>query len=380
MHPITLIGSGLAAYTLARELRKRDAQLPLRLISRDSADFYSKPMLSNALSKGKTAATLVNTPAAAMAEQLNAEILAHCPVQAIDPAAHSITADGQTLQYSALILALGSDSIRPALAGDGAEDILQVNDLDDFRRFEQRLAGGPKRVAILGGGLIGCEFANDLVGAGHQVQVIDRGAAPLGRLVPQAVGEALCQALVQAGVRWHANDEAIRIDREADGVRIGLKQGGAIPADVVLSALGLRPRTALAAAAGLRAERGIVVDGYLQSSAQDVYALGDCAEVDGQVLPFVLPIMHGARALAATLTGMPSVVQYPLMPVAVKTPAYPIVVLPPVPGATGAWRIKPQSDGVQAEFRDGGGGLRGFVLGGEALALKNGLLKEMAVE
>ncbi len=377
MHPITFIGSGLAAYTLARELRKRDPQVPLRLISRDSADFYSKPMLSNALSKGKTAAALVNTPAAHMAEQLNAEILARRTVQAIDPIAHSIMVDGVKMHYSALVLALGSDSMPPALAGDAGAHILQVNDLDDYHRFEQALAGGPKRVAILGGGLIGCEFANDLIGAGHAVQVIDRGAAPLGRLVPEAVGAALQQALVQAGVRWHAHDEAVSIERHAKGVRIGLKHGGVIPADVVLSALGLRPRTALAAVAGLRVGRGIVVDHYLQTSAQDIYALGDCAEVDGQVLPFVLPIMHGARALAATLTGVRTEVSYPPMPVVVKTPAYSIVVLPPAPDVPGEWRIATLDDGVQAEYRDSDGGLRGFALGGAAAARKNALLKEI---
>ncbi|MEW5757174.1 MAG: FAD-dependent oxidoreductase [Pseudomonadota bacterium] len=377
MHPITIIGSGLAAYTVARELRKRAAQAPLRLISRDSADFYSKPMLSNALSKGKTAPSLVNTPAAQMAEELKAEILARRTVQAIEPGAHAITVDGELLQYSALVLALGSDSLRPVLAGDAAADILQVNDLDDFHRLEQALAGGPKRVAILGGGLIGCEFANDLIGAGHQVRVIDRGAAPLGRLVPQAVGEALQRALVQAGVHWHANTEAVSADRHANGVQIGLRQGGEVQADIVLSALGLCPRTALAAAAGLRVARGIVVDDYLQSSAQDVYALGDCAEVDGQVQPFVLPIMHGARALAATLSGEPTAVRYPPMPVVVKTPAYPITVLPPAPNTPGEWRVTPRSDGIQAEYRDHDSGLRGFALGGGAVAQKNALLKEI---
>ena len=95
----------------------------------------------------------------------------------------------------------------------------------------------------------------------------------------------------------------------------------------MLSAIGLRADTRLAGAAGLACERGIVVDACLQTSAPGIYALGDCAQYASagqRTLPYVMPIMNAAKALAATLAGTPTPVVFPLMPVSVKTPALPI--------------------------------------------------------
>ena len=109
----------------------------------------------------------------------------------------------------------------------------------------------------------------------------------------------------------------------------------------------------------------------------EMYALGDCAEVEGRVLPFVLPIMHAARALARTLSGTPTEVNYPAMPVAVKTPALPAVVCSP-PSVAGAWTIAEDSDGVEARFEDERDALRGFALVGAATANKAALVARLA--
>ena len=143
--------------------------------------------------------------------------------------------------------------------------------------------------------------------------------------------------------------------------------------------MGLQPRIALAAAAGLTADRGIVVDPALRTSAPDVYALGDCAQVHGQVLPYVLPLMTGARALARSLTGVLTDVVYPVMPVAVKTPALPLSVLPAPLGMEGDWRYVDQPEGaapgLEGHFRDREGRLMGFVLAGAATARRAALVR-----
>jgi rubredoxin-NAD+ reductase len=120
---------------------------------------------------------------------------------------------------------------------------------------------------------------------------------------------------------------------------VQLSSGETLAADVVLSAIGLRADVTLAQAAGLVCERGVVADAWLRTSSPHIYVLGDAAQyasAGGRTLPYVMPIMSAAKALAATLAGTPTEVVFPLMPVAIKTPALPIVVA--APGTLGAWR------------------------------------------
>lgn len=364
MDPIVIIGSGLAGYTVLREFRKRDQITPVTLISADNGHFYSKPNLSNALAAGKAADQLVSTPAERMAADLNASILTHTRVTAVDISNKRVRWDGGEIAYSRLVLALGADPIAHGLSGAGSERIFAVNDLQDYRRFRAAL-GARDRVAILGGGLIGSEFANDLASAGHPVEVVHLGPWPLERLTPEPVGRALAHALAAKGVRWHFGRAAKAVAATKAGVALELDDGSTVEANVVLSAIGLRSRTQLAQSAGIRVNRGIVVDATLQTTAADVYALGDCAEVNGQVLPYVLPLMQQARALAATLAGEKTAVHYPAMPVVVKTPALPLALMPPAAGVEGGWQVECTDDGICALHLDSNQVLQGFALAGK---------------
>ncbi|MEJ2645754.1 MAG: FAD-dependent oxidoreductase [Gammaproteobacteria bacterium] len=375
MDPIVIVGTGLAGYTVARELRKLDADTPLVMITADDGRFYSKPNLSNGYGLGKQADELAMSDAQAMAQQLHAAIHTDARVEALEIQQRRVILADRSQPYSRLVLALGADPIALPLEGDGADAVLSVNDLQDYGRFRAAMAGG-RRLVILGAGLIGCEFANDLQAAGVQVALVDPADEPLGRLAPPPVGRALREALAGIGVEWHMGTVAQRIERQGEDLRASLADGARLDAGVVLSAVGLRPRVALAQTAGLTTERGIVVDRLLRTSAANVYALGDCAEVAGLVLPFVMPIMHAARALARTLTGTATEVRYPAMPVVVKTPALPVVVAPPAAGAAGAWRVETIDGGVRARWlAPGGDRLLGFALAGTAVAEKQALTK-----
>lgn len=370
---VLIIGTGLAGYNLAREFRKLDKESRLVMISRDAADFYSKPMLSNALSGNKTAATLVMKSCAQMAEELDADIRPHTEVREIDIDAHkAVLSDGSGVRWNDLVLAVGADPIRLPLEGDGAGDVLSVNDLDDFARFSERV-GGAKNVVLLGGGLIGCEFANDLLSRNIRPTVVDIADRPLGRLLPPEAAGYFMQRMEDAGVIFRLEGRVTAVHKANGGYRVRLGGDSTLNADVVLSAIGLLPRTRLAKAAGCRVDRGICVDRFLTSSIPHVHALGDCAEVAGLNLPFVMPIMHQARALAATLAGNPTTVEYPAMPVMVKTPACPTVVCPPPMNAVGQWRLEENGEGVSALFEDTSGKLLGFALLGKATARRQEL-------
>ena len=377
MSPIVIVGSGLAGYTLLKEIRKRDTTTPVTLVTADDGVFYSKPNLSNALSAGKTAAALAGARAEKMAADLDATVLTHTRVTAIDTQGQCVRTDKGEMEYGKLVLALGADPFPHGLVGAGAASVLAVNDLADYAAFRNAIAGR-QRVTVLGGGLIGCEFANDLALAGFAVDVVHLGGWPLERLLPVEAGQRLAHSLAALGVNWHFGRTAKSVESTTSAYQVRLDNGETIAADVVLSAIGLRPRTQLAQAAGIPVGRGIQTNRLLETGAPKVYAMGDCAEVEGLNLPYVQPLMVQARALAATLTGTPTPVVYPAMPVMVKTPAHPVAVLPPKPGAAGGWKVECGDTGICALHVDDAGGLQGFVLTGSETGRRNTLVKELA--
>jgi rubredoxin-NAD+ reductase len=376
---LVIVGAGLAGWTTAREFRKINTGTPIVLITADSGDFYAKPTLSNACAQKRSAEQLVTTQAAKMAETLNVSLQSRSLVSAIDTQAKTLSfsgADGasHTLPYGQLVLASGAHPIRLPLQGDASADVQSINQLADLANFQHTLGAPPKTVLIMGAGLIGCEFANDLVLGGYQVHVVDPTERPLAALLPAAAGEQLRVALQALGVVWHfgATVQAVNHSTETLPLAVTLSTGLVVGADLVLSAIGLRADTVLASAAGIACERGVVVDAHLQTSAPHVFALGDCAQyasAGARTLPYVMPIMNAARALAATLAGTPTALVFPLMPVSIKTPALPTVVAAPHPGQAGAWMADTLDPAAAAtggawRFIDPQGQQRGFVLTG----------------
>ena len=320
--PICIIGSGLAAYTLIREYRKINTEHPITLVTQESGDFYSKPMLSTAIAGQKSAEQLVTNSATKMAEQFSLTMYTKSTVQQIDPVRQKISVvldDGQfiDIEYSQLVLALGADQIRVPIAGDASDEIQTVNDLHDYANFRKQL-DGKKRVTILGAGLIGCEFANDLVLGGYLVELVDLADQALGRLLPKPIAQALEARLADLGVVWHLGTSIQAVSDDGDHLRVSLENSHSIHTDLVLSALGLAPRVQLAKEAGIATNRGIVVNRQLETSIKNIYSLGDCAEVEGHVLPYVMPIMQAARTLAQVLAGQDASLVYPAMPVMIK--------------------------------------------------------------
>ncbi|MES2320451.1 MAG: FAD-dependent oxidoreductase [Pseudomonadota bacterium] len=378
--PIVIVGAGMAAYGVVRELRKLDKLTPLLIVAADAGSAYAKPMLSNAIALGKGAAQLVSHSADQMALQLNATVLTHTTVTTIDSAAHTLEAGGGSISYSKLVLALGAQPIRLPMQGDGADAVLSVNNIDDYAALRAQLEqiGGPARVLIIGAGLIGCEFADDLLAGGHHVTLVDPNRLPLAALAAPSLSAGLARAWDGRALDLRLDTTVVAVARTGQGFLASLADGSGVQADLVLSAVGLRPSTALAMAAGLETRRGIVVDQYGQTSASDIFALGDCAEyaLEG-VMPYVGPLLAAARAIAATLVGTPTPIAMKREAVIVKTPSYRLALAPPPPGISGQWVDEHDSERTIARFMDDAGMLRGFGLSGHTPALRQKLLAEM---
>jgi rubredoxin-NAD+ reductase len=361
--PVVIVGTGLAGYNLAREFRKLDSQTPLLLISADDGRSYSKPMLSTGFAKRQDADALVMAEAGAMAVQLDAQVRTHTQVTGLDPAQRRLWLDEEAVDYRDLVLALGADCVRVPVAGDASEAIYSINDLEDYRRF-RAAAVGQQRVLILGAGLIGCEFANDLSLGGYQVEMVAPCEQVMPNLLHPAAASALQAGLEGLGMRLRLGPTLVSLNRTANGLSAVLSDGTHVECDLVLSAVGLRPRTALAQTAGLTVNRGIVVDRQLRTSQPNIYALGDCAEVDGLNLMYVMPLMAGARALGKSLAGQPGEVRYGPMPIMVKTPVCPLVLSPVPAGRHGEWQVEGAGADIRALCRDAQGELLGYALTG----------------
>ncbi|WP_439860471.1 NAD(P)/FAD-dependent oxidoreductase [Pseudomonas sp. MBLB4136] len=374
--PVVIVGTGLAGYNLAREFRRLDGSTPLLLISADDGRSYSKPMLSTGFGKHKDADGLSMAEPGAMAEQLNAEIRTHTRITGIDPGHQRLWIGEEAVAYRDLVLAWGAEVIRVPVAGDAEDAIFSINDLEDYARF-RAAAAGKRRVLLLGAGLIGCEFANDLSVGGYQVELVAPCEQVMPGLLHPAAAAAVQAGLESLGARFHLGPVLSSVQHQGDGLLAQLSDGSEIACDLVVSAVGLRPRIELAAAAGLEVNRGVVVDRQLRTSHANIYALGDCAEVDGLNLLYVMPLMSCARALAQTLAGKPTRVSYGPMPVTVKTPVCPLVVSPPPRGRQGEWTVEGAGSDIKALCRDAEGNLLGYALTGAAVQEKLALNKQL---
>jgi rubredoxin---NAD+ reductase len=390
MKPLAIIGSGMAGYTLAREFRKLDTTTPLLILTADNGGFYSKPMLSNAFAQKKTATQLQNQNAAQMAQQLNATIMQNVHVERIDTDNQQVHTSKGLFDYAKLVLAVGAQPIRLSLAGNAADQVLSVNNLADYAVLREKLdgIGNSARVTLLGAGLIGSEFADDLSCAGHQVTVIDPNALPMAALAPQAICTALQQALAAKGVQFELGTTALEVNHHGTAtgtLQIKLANGKSHNADLVLSAVGLRPDLRLAQASGIATERGILVDTTGQTNVEDVYALGDCAQytnsVDGSrpVLPYIAPIMSAARAIARSLTGEITQIDLKATPVIVKTPSCSIALIAPAThiSADGRWEHEAIGGVNVSRFFDAQNQMKGFALAPQEAKLRNSLLAEL---
>lgn len=373
-HGILIIGSGFAARQLVKNLRKQDGGIPIRLIAADSCDEYNKPELSHVISQQQTADALTRQTSGNFAEQFLLTLHANTRVTAIDTRQKTVSSGEQHWHYDKLVLAVGASAIVPPVPGH--ELMLTLNSQQEYRAAENTLRQA-QRVLILGGGLIGSELAMDMCRAGKQVTLVDKACSLLSSLMPVEASSRLQHRLQHMGVELAFNQQLVALAQREAGILATLDNGRSLQVDAVIASVGLRPNLALAQQAGLRSDRGIQVDATLETSATDVYALGDCAEIEGKLLPFLQPIQFSAMTLAKNLLGAAETVRLPAMLVKVKTPDLPLHLAGETQRQDLQWVITAEPQGMIAKGFDRQAQLRAFIVSEDHMKQAFSLLKTL---
>ncbi|BCU54443.1 NADH:flavorubredoxin reductase NorW [Enterobacter kobei] len=372
-HGIVIIGSGFAARQLVKNIRKQDAQVPVTLIAADSMDEYNKPDLSHVISLGQSAEDLTRQSAGEFAEQFNLRLFPQTRVTEIDPTHHCVKSQQREWFYDKLVLATGASAFVPPVPG--SELMLTLNSQQEYLACGATLRDA-QRVLIVGGGLIGSELAMDFNRAGKTVTLVDTAASVLASLMPPEVSSRLQHRLTESGVHLLLKSQLLGLESTAGGIQARFDRDRTLEVDAVVAATGLKPQTALASQAGIAVRRGIVVDSQLRTSVGDIYALGDCAEINGKLLPFLQPIQICAMWLAKTLLGQQATLSLPPMLVKVKTPDLPLHLAGETQRGDLHWQIEARPDGMVAKGFEGEK-LCAFVVSEDRMKEAFGLLKAL---
>jgi NADPH-dependent 2,4-dienoyl-CoA reductase/sulfur reductase-like enzyme len=301
---IVIIGGGLAGATAATELRKRGFAGSIRLLAAEPHAPYIRPPLSKGYLQGseERAAAFVHPDDWYGANDV--ELTTSARVTSIDRVARTVAlAGGEVVPYDRLLLATGAEPRRLDIPGANARGIHTLRTMENSEELRDALAGGSKRVAIVGAGWIGLEIAAAARGYGNDVVVIGMEKTPLAAPLGAELG-ALFQRLHEShGVRFEL-DVATTGFRVADGTVTGVTiDDGSGPrtvdADLVVVGVGASPSTELAAAAGLTVGNGILVDASLRTDDENIFAAGDVANAYHPVLGAHLRNEHWATAKAS---------------------------------------------------------------------------------
>lgn len=371
---IVIIGSGFAARQLVKNIRKQDTHIPLTLIAADSMDEYNKPDLSHVVSRGQRADDLTLQTAGEFAEQYHLRLFPYTWVSDLDAAAKVVKSQDREWRYDKLVLATGAAPFIPPVPGH--ELMLTLNSQREYGAAQSQLHDA-QRVLIVGGGLIGCELAMDFCRAGKAVTVVDNSASVLSALMPPEVSSRLQHRLTDMGVHLMLKTQLEGLEQTAGGIRVSLDRQRSVTVDAVVAAAGLRPETALARHAGLMIRRGVVVNSRLQTSDPAIYALGDCAEINGSVLPFLQPILLSAMCLAKNLLSQANELTLPPMLVKVKTPDLPLHLAGETQRDDLTWNLVAAKEGVVAKGVDAANQLRAFVVSEDRMKEAFALLKQL---
>jgi NADPH-dependent 2,4-dienoyl-CoA reductase/sulfur reductase-like enzyme/nitrite reductase/ring-hydroxylating ferredoxin subunit len=274
-HPssIIIIGGGAAGLAAADMLRRDGYSGPVTMISADSAPPCDRPNLSKDFLAGTAPEEWIPLRPPEWYSERKIDLVLNSRVTSLDATRKTIsTEDGKTYAYEALLLATGADPVRLPLEGANPSQVFHLRSLADSKAIVAK-ATSAKRAVVVGASFIGLEVAASLRAKGITVHVVAPEQVPMERILGSRIGTFVRSFHESHGVVFHLGETVKRVD----GGKVILSGGSTVEADFIVLGVGVRPSIDLAAQAGLRIDRGIVVNEYLETSAPGVFAAGDVA-------------------------------------------------------------------------------------------------------
>ena len=300
--PLLVVGNGMAAARLVDELAKVAlGRYAIAVIGDEPRLAYNRVLLSSVLA-GETASHEIELKPAQWWRDRGVTLKYGCRATEIDVGRRELRIAQETMAFSKLVIATGSTPLRLDVPG---ADLAGVHTFRDSRDVDllQTLAAKKKRVVVVGGGLLGLEAAYGLAKAGAAVTLIHLADRLMNRQLDAPAADLLKSLVERKGIRIWLNANTARLHGETSVTAVELADGRRIDTDAVIFAAGIRPNVTLAKQAGIAVNRGILVGDQLQTSAPDIFALGECAEHRGICYGLVEPAYEQARVLAQHLAG-----------------------------------------------------------------------------
>jgi NADPH-dependent 2,4-dienoyl-CoA reductase/sulfur reductase-like enzyme/nitrite reductase/ring-hydroxylating ferredoxin subunit len=268
-----IVGGGAAGFAAAERLRREGFGGELVLVSADAEPPVDRPNLSKDFLAGKAPESWVFIKPARFYERRDIRLELAAEVTSLDSEGRRVgLADGRSIGFDKLLLATGAEPIRLTIPGADLPQVLTLRSLDDSRAIIDK-AGDSTDAVVIGASFIGLEVAASLIERGLRVRVVAPEARPLEKVLGSELGDVVRAEHESHGVVFHLERKPTAIE---DG-QVVLDDGTRLDADLVVMGVGVRPRTGLAEQAGLRIDRGVVVDPFLETSTPGIFAAGDIA-------------------------------------------------------------------------------------------------------
>lgn len=302
MKKLALVGNGMAGVFALEQVLKHNHDFEVTVFGEEPHVNYNRILLSSVLAGEKNFEEIVLNSAEWYREH-GITLKAGVRVESMALDGRVLKgSDGSETEFDRVILATGSSPFVPPMEGTDRDGVFVFRTMDDAKGLLARSGPGVKAV-VIGGGLLGLEAARGLQVQGCDVTVVHLMGHLMDRQLDFSGGQFLKRKMQNLGVevRCGASTQAILGNGHVEGVRF--KDGAEVPASLVVIAAGIRPNIALAKAAGLTVNRGILVNEFMETSHPDVFAVGECTEFNGQLFGLVAPLWDQGKVLAATLTG-----------------------------------------------------------------------------